>query len=255
MRPIFVSALFASLTTIAAAEPAFRTDPHSLALNCTPTFATSQDYKDPIKNIRVKLTPKGASIVHEAKSGTEYNRTEQYLQNSAQWKGDNFTWRGVRSTNPRIAMTGVIELGPNGYTYRESQFDAALGGRKTYDMVSLCTADLRPAPSQPPRAPNEGRSVLPPFAAEKQRMVEITNERLVACAEPKLSELAASGEMAATLTDATISFCREALDDSIAARVLLTGSPSERELIRTAVRQEIVSMAVQTLADMKRDRH
>ena len=260
MRSIYLVILISPLAAPAAlAQTTFRTDNHNVALSCTPSFATSHDYADPIKSIRVQLTPNSARIVHEAQSGRAYDRTEQYLQSSAHWKGDNFIWRGVRSSNPRIAMTGVVELGPNGYTYRESQFDAGLGGRKTYDMVSLCktVAELPEGRSfsvpTPPSSPRPPLAPPPPLAAEKQRMVEIMNERLVACAEPKLSELAKSGEMAATLTDATLSVCREAVDDLISARIIQNGSPANKDTLRAAIRTDLISLAVQTLADLKRD--
>ena len=174
------------------------------------------------------------------------------FRDSAQWKGSNFVWRGIQLRNPRIVMTGVVELGPNGYSYRESQFDAGLSGRKTYDMVSLCVEDARsgggPAiPSIP--APQPPLATPLPFAAEKQRMVHIMNERLAACAEPKMSELVNSGEVAAELTDATIAFCREAVNDLIGAQVILNNSAANKESLRIAIRNDLRAMAVQVRAD------
>ena len=224
MRPFLIAtAVLPISATVVFGQAGFRMDNHNLALTCTPQFATAHGYKDPITDIRVRLTPNGASIIHDARSGASYNRTDQYVQESAQWRGQNFIWRGIRLSNPRIAMTGVVELGPNGYyTYRESQFDAGLGGRKTYDMVSLCVesgVSVSP-PKQPNIVPKPPLAPPAPFQAEKERMVQIMNEQLVACADPKLSELVKSGEVAAELTDATMAFCREAVDDLIGAEVI-----------------------------------
>jgi hypothetical protein len=254
MRLLILSFFAVLFTTAASAESSFRTDDQNLSLSCKPTFATSVDRRDPITNIPVRLTPKSASIVHQARSGLAYNRTDQYVQDSVQWKGSNFAWRGIRVSNPRIAMTGVVEPGPDGnYTYRESQFDAGLGGRKIYDMVSLCVeTGLSAAPSgprvKPPPAP-----ITPTisFYKEKQRMIEIMNERLVACAEPKLSELVRSGEVAAELTDATIAFCRETVDDLISAQMILNNS-ADKEPLRAAIAKDIRAIAVQVRADARR---
>jgi hypothetical protein len=244
------------------AESAFQTPSTLLALNCTPGYATAHDTRDPIRNIRIRLTEDGTSIVHEAESGAAYNRTDQYFQEDAQWSGKNFTWRGVSATNPNIEMTGKIEFSPNGYVYREVQFDQARGGRQIYEMVSSCTtqrADLSP--------PKEGRSATPPVlpatpaprpaapsalpSADVQRVIDAMSARLFDCVEPKLADLVKSGEMAAALADAALTFCKDEADGVISAQALQGGAQADRQALRTSLRADVLARAVQARADAK----